>query len=738
MSQEAATRTGSFGRFLENRWGIQCLAFILLMGTVPGAVFGQEAQAAQGPSQERQKDLAQEQAPEAEGDEEEKPFADDEDHLSVYDEIEIRERGDDLIGIAGAASEGSTGAEQLAKRPILRAGEVVETVPGVIATQHSGGGKANQYFLRGFNLDHGTDFSMSVAGVPVNMPTHGHGQGYSDLNFLIPEVIDRVRFQKGTYSAEKGDFSAAGSVDMDLVSFLPEGILQITGGENDYTRLVLADSFKVGGGDLLAALEVFQDDGPWTRGDDYERFNGALRYRHGDALKGGSLTLLGSDGDWLATDQIPLRAVEDGRIGRFDLIDPGPRGSTDRYSLSGELHRGDARSFSRLEVWGLYYDFGLISQFTYLLDDPVRGDQFEQADNRWAVGVHASQERSVELGGRQVETKVGVQIRYDDIENGLFRTQDLVRFGTVREDEIRLFLGGVYSEASVRWSRHFRTTFGLRADSFQADVTSDLPINSGNSDDFLLSPKLQLAFGPWNDTELYLSLGTGFHSNDARGTTVRVDPVTGEQVDRVEPLVQGQGAEIGLRSSGIEGLQTTVSIFILELDSELVFVGDAGATEASRPSRRVGVEWTNYATIRPWLTFDLDIAITDAEFTDDDPAGSEIPGALSNVIATGFSISDLEGWFGSLRLRYFSDFPLIEDGSVEAGSTTQLAGRIGYEFPNGLSVALEGFNLLDREDADITYFYASRLPGEPAGGIEDVHFHPIEPASARLTATWRF
>lgn len=677
---------------------------------------------------------AQSTAPDGEGttEQEESP------RPSFYQEIDVQERVDDLTGLAEAASEGATGAEDLARRPIFRSGEVVETVPGVIATQHSGGGKANQYFLRGFNLDHGTDFSVAVAGMPVNMPSHGHGQGYADLNFLIPELIERVRFKKGTYDAESGDFSAAGAVDVALKRSLDRGLIGLTGGGYDFGRLLMADSVETLGGDLLGALEMYGYDGPWERGDDYDRVNGIVRFSRGDASRGGSLTAMGYDGDWLATDQIPRRAVDGGQIDRFGLIDPGPRGATERYSLSGDLHRGDDASLTRLQAYALSYRFRLVSQFTYFLDDAERGDQFEQIDDRWVLGLHSSHQRQLELGGLPIEGTVGLELRYDEIDNGLFRTEELARFDTVRQDSIRLLAGGAYAESAVRWTDTFRTTFGLRADLYEAEVVSDLAANSGDVSDAIVSPKLAAVFGPWNDTEFYVNWGLGFHSNDARGATIRVDPVTGEAARRVEPLVRADGAELGVRTTVIDGLQSTLSVFGLELDSELVFVGDGGATEASRPSRRTGVEWTNYFQALPWLALDLDVAFTDSEFTDDDPAGERIPGALEHVVALGVTVHRLAGWSGGLRLRYFSDYPLIEDGSVRAGSTAVLNARVGYDFPNGLSLVLDGFNLLDRDDADIAYFYASRLPGETAEGVEDIHFHPVERPAARLSLQWTF
>ena len=309
------------------------------------------------------------------------------DSLQVYDEVEVRERADRLVGLATSSNEGSVGRLDLARRPILRPGELIETTPGVVATQHSGGGKANQFFVRGFNLDHGTDFSLRVDGMPVNMPSHGHGQGYADLNFLIPEMVDRLRYRKGPYFADVGDFSAAGSADIQLRSSLDNSQITFTGGSYGYGRLLWADSTETsGGGTILAALEAFNEDGPWTREQDYEGYKGVVRYVAGDALRGHSLTLMGYDADWLSTDQVPRRAVESGLIDRFDLIDPGPRGSTERFSLSFETHRGDESSFSEFSAYVISYDFDLISNFTYLLEDPENGDQFEQVDERTIGG----------------------------------------------------------------------------------------------------------------------------------------------------------------------------------------------------------------------------------------------------------------------------------------------------------------------------------------------------------------
>ena len=659
------------------------------------------------------------------------------DSLQVYESIEVTGRDSDLLEISDSAGEGVTGRADLERRPIQRPGELLETVPGVIITQHSGSGKANQYFLRGFNLDHGTDFRVSVDGIPVNMPTHGHGQGYSDLNFLIPELVDRVRYKKGAYFADEGDFSAAGAANLEYATSLPEGLVQATGGSFGYARLLAADSIEAGGGQLLGAVEGVRNDGPWDRPEDFRKTNGLLRYNRGDMARGFTLTAMSYEGDWRSADQIPRRAVEQGLISRFGSIDPTDRGSSHRYSLSAELRRGDERSLTRIMGYALDYRLFLFSNFTYFLDDPVNGDQFEQADDRFVAGLQMDRQWALSWREREVELAMGLQARGDDIANGLFHTRERERLSTARQDEVRQLGAGPYIQARVRWSPWLRTVTGLRADYYRADVESNVPENSGTEDDFLLSPKLSFVLGPWRKTELYLNFGNGFHSNDARGSTIRVDPRTGEPVGRVDPLVQAKGADVGVRTEIVPGLQAAVTAFGLEMDSELIFIGDAGGTEASRPSRRTGIEIQSFWRPRPWLSIDADGAFSKARFTDGDPAGDRIPGAIQTAVAAGVSVEGLGNTFGALRVRHFGPRPLIEDGGVRSRASTLVNGTLGYDFGNGLRLAVEAFNLLDEDASDIDYFYESRLPGE-AEPVEDIHFHPAEPRSARLVVEWRY
>jgi hypothetical protein len=646
----------------------------------------------------------------------------------------VRERSDSLLEVADSAAQGTVGSVQLSRRPLLRPGEVAETVPGVIITQHSGTGKANQFFLRGFNLDHGTDLAFHLEGVPLNLPSHGHGQGYTDLNFLIPELIQTVDFRKGPYYAQAGDFSSTGEVRIAYLDRIDQSLAKIEGGSFAYLRGVVASSVAVGQGTILYAGEVAHDDGPWSHPDNATKLNGVIKYVQGTVDRGFSVTAIGYHNKWDATDQIARRAVDTGLIRRFGSLDESDGGDSQRYGAIGEFHLGDADSRLEVVAYSYYYDLNLFSNFTYFLSDPVNGDQFEQMDQRVVVGGSVKQDWFGKFWwGRDVTNTLGAQVRSDFIENGLFPTLRRQRLGRVREDDIIETSFGPFFEHKTQWHEKVRTFVGVRGDLFDFDVDSDQSVNSGEELDFIASPKGGLVLGPWAATEIYANAGLGFHSNDARGVTTTVDPSTGTPVDEADPLVRTRGAEVGVRTLIVPGLQSTVSLWGLDSDSELVFVGDAGTTEASRPSRRYGVEWANYYSVTPWLDIDADFAFSHARFRNDDPAGDEIPGSIESVIAAGLTFHDLGGFFGGLRLRYFGPRPLIEDGSVESSETLLLNARVGYEFKPGWSVAVDIFNLLDREDNDIEYFYTSRLQGEPAAGVDDRHFHPAYPFSVHVS-----
>ena len=654
----------------------------------------------------------------------------------VLDEISVVGRRLNLVGAAISASEGSVGQAEIAERPLLRSGDLLEFVPGLVATQHSGSGKANQYFLRGFNLDHGTDFATSVDAMPVNMRTHGHGQGWTDLNFLIPETVEELSYRKGTYYADVGDFSSTGSARFRIADRMPQGLAEVTLGEHGHQRGVFVESVSAGNGELLVGAELQRFDGPWDDIDeDVDKASLLLRYSAEVGGGRGHLMLMGYNNDWNSPDQIPQRAVDAGIISEFGSLDTSVGGESSRYSLSGGWDGAALGGELAVGAYLINSDLDLYSNFTYLLDDPDNGDQFEQVDQRRLMGFEISQQW--QQGSSR--WRVGVEGRHDDIDDiGLYRTQARTRLQTVRQDQVEQGSLGVHVANEFQFNDRLRSYVGLRHDSYDFDVDArSLPANSGNADDAATSLKASLIYRMSDPIELYASYGEGFHSNDARGTTIRFDPVSGDAVDTVDPLVDSTGAELGARVHLNDRLQATIAAWTLRLDSELLFVGDAGTTEASRPSRREGLELGVYWFGSEYVSADLEVSYTNARFRDDDPAGDEIPGAIPLVLSAGITARSDSGWLANARLRHFGSYPLIEDNSVQSDGSTIVNLRIGRDWRR-FGLYLDLLNVLDSDDHDIDYYYASRLPGEPADGIEDIHFHVFQPRSVRLSLRYTF
>ena len=657
-----------------------------------------------------------------------------EDKTDILETVIVHGRGLELIGEAGAASEGVVGYADFEDRPLSRVGELVEVIPGVVATQHSGEGKANQYFLRGFNLDHGTDFSASLDGVPVNLRTHGHGQGYLDINFIIPEIVERVDFRKGPYRASTGDFSAAGSARYSTYTELSEDFLELSVGEFNYVRGVLAADFDLSPDTvLLLALEAETFDGPWALNQDLEKLNAFAKLTRETGPWRYQLSASAYDSSWTATDQVPLRAVESGQIDRFGFIDPDLGGETSRFGLNAQAtYAHDTGAQTNIVAYAVASEFSLFSNSTYFLDDPVTGDESEQLDDRTYYGASISHERGL---SEQLKIRLGADTRVDDISDlGLFKTASRGRLSTVRRDSVEELSFSVWGEAEYAFTEKLRASLGLRGDYYDADVLAiSQPANSGTANDSLLSPSLALAWEAVDGLELYANYGQGFHSNDARGATITVDPVSGAPADRVPMLARAEGAELGARLERGPVL-ASIALFTLELDSELVFVGDAGTTEVNDASSRYGLETSLFWKPNDWLVTDLSFAITDAEF---DIPGNEtdIPGAVESVIGGGV-LAKLDPWTFSARLRHFGEAPLIEDGSVTSDPTTLVNMAASYDWKN-TTFTLELLNAFDAEDADITYFFESQLPGE-VSPIEDIHLHPVQPRQVRLSARLRF
>ena len=666
------------------------------------------------------------------------------------------------------------GAKEIQDRPILRSGEVLETVPGLIITQHAGGGKANQYYLRGFNLDHGTDFAIFLDDMPLNLPSHAHGEGYSDMNTVIAEFVKRVNFEKGPYYANVGNYGSAGSAHVEFFKTLPQNFFKVEGGMFTYGRAVFGASQQLGKGSLLYGGEEYYDDGPWVHPDAYNKINGLLTYSQGDDANGFSVTARAYHGKWHSSDQIPVNAVP--LVGLYGTLDPTDGGHSQRYSLQAEGHRQVTNSESKLMAYVFYYDLDLFSNFTYYLTDPIHGDQFEQQDRRWVAGLDAHHTIFSQWLGRKVGNTFGLQLRNDWINNGLYQAENRVRVNktdyntgdlipptlpaTTDRDRFTDTVTSFYAENKIQWAEKFRSVAAFRGDLDYFDVTSLVPdlaeakANTDTASKFLPSPKLNLIFGPWSNTEFYLQGGFSFHSNDGRGATQTVEPVSADNpypntpTSRIPALIPTKGGEIGVRTTAVPHLQSTLSLWYLHSASELQQDGDTGGTSPSaQPSNRYGVECANYYTPMEHLALDFDLADSRAQFTEIDPddaapnspGGKLVPEALRVVISSGITLHDYDGFSSSLRLRYFGPRDLSSDGIFESNATALLNGEVGYQIKKKWRVSAEFLNLLDRSDSDIDYAYASRvIPGITPGGIPigpsafTRVAHPVEPFQVRF------
>jgi TonB dependent receptor/TonB-dependent Receptor Plug Domain len=668
-----------------------------------------------------------------------------------------------------AASAGDVSQEQISSQPLLRPAAVLENVPGLIVTQHSGEGKANQYFLRAFNLDHGTDLALEVDDMPVNMPTHAHGQGYSDLNFFIPELTADLHYKKGPYYADEGDFATAGTARIGLLNDLPT-TMTLGGGEDGYRRALVGESSSLGGGTLLAAGEVYRNNGPFEVPGDYRRLNGVLRYYRGDGQDYFTVTAMAYSGRWNATDQVPQSAIEDGVIDRFGSLNPTDGGKTERSSLSfSRVIRTDSGQ-DQLSAYVIRYKLDLWSTFTYYLKDPVNGDQMLQHDDRVVYGAKGSKTWFTDLGGSRMTDVIGAQVRVDDIRDvGIFPTAQRHILGTTQDARVTEGSGALYFENSVQWREWLQTVVGLREDYFEFDVkdkmvnadgscniSSDpLGCNTGNRSASIFSPKLGIVMGPWAKTTYFFNVGEGYHSNDARGVTrSRQNP----DASAVTPLTPATGAEIGFTSQILRNWETSFDVFKLKLRSELTFNGDKGATEPSGSTTRTGVEWGNTYHFAPWLSGELNAAFTKARFDhetgpddlgcgDAAPShpcaesialrGRYIPNSPTNVVDAGLVARSPLGWFGSLRARHFGESPLVEDNSAKSPAYTTVDAQVGFQSRKRWLFAVDIFNIAGVKWNDIEYYYVSRLKNQTSP-VSDYVVHPGVPRTVRARIQYQF
>jgi len=669
------------------------------------------------------------------------------------------------------ASQMTVSGADLNARPLTRPGEIVEAAPGLVATDHSDGGKANQYYLRGWNLDHGTDFAVFVDDMPINLPSNVHGQGYTDLNWLIPEAVGGLEIRKGPYFADVGDFQNAGNLHISLRDSVDKNIESVTVGSFGYMRYLALGSTKVdGGGSLLYAGEVNTYNGPWTTPDDVRKFSGLVRYSQGTATDGVSVTAAAYTNNWNAADQVPLRAIATGQIPLYGELDRTDGGDTSRFSLSARMAQSDSDGLWKANIYFVKFTQNMFNNFSWDTSDPVNGDQFHQHDDRIYTGAGVSRTINGTLGNMPTETVLGVQTRYDDITNALSNTVQRQLLSNYLLDHVNEGNVGIYAQNTVHWTDWFRTTAGWRGDAFAASINSILqPANSGDSRMAFGSPKFTAVLGPLYKTEVFVGGGEGYHSNDARSTVTTEIPGTTQPQGAAPLLVRSQGAEVGIRTKAIPNLDSSISLFYIKQASELFFDGDIGTTTAGPPSQRTGIEFTNDYRLASWFHIDANLALTRARFLGFDTTQDALYQSLAGfpqaqignlpgnfvynapwmVASAGITVGEKTGWFSALRWRYISARPLTEDGVFQSPPANIINAEVGYRFENGWRIQLDALNLLNSTTDQATYAYGALLYSDalfamcfptmkvPAAvcqnGVMDYVMHPLEPLAFRLT-----
>jgi outer membrane receptor protein involved in Fe transport len=668
----------------------------------------------------------------------------------------------DMLGQAATASQGSITAKEVAFRPIYRPGQLFESIPGLVVTIHSGEGKANQYLIRGYNLDHGTDFANFVDDMPVNRPTNTHGQGYSDLGFLIPQIVNGIDYTKGPYYAAIGDFGSVASSHTRLANEIPTQAT-VTIGTDGYQDLFTGGTLHLANDQrLLGALELGHYDGPWKPGQDFRKVNAVLRYSQGDAADGVSLTgMFYKSAGGLITDQ-PQRGIDQGLIDRFGTLDPTDHSRSLRYSLSAHLARPVGPGELAVSLYGIHSTMTLWNNFTHYLDDPINGDQEQQDENRTTLGGAASYTIKTKLGAIESETVIGLQGRYDTnfvdrrhtvgrktvLNYCTFEQEDgsVLNFPAVNDycnaDRVHLLDVAPYIQNTLRWTSWLRTVAGVREEYYQASDHSQTTGTSGRGHQWLFQPKGSLILGPWAKTELYFSAGRGFHSDDVRGVFGTVPeegiPLAG---GKTSLLAQTTGYEIGLRTDIIPRLQLQLAAFQQDFVSELVYNPDSGQDEAGAPSRRKGVEVSaQYHPFR-WLELNSDLAFSRPRYRTSDLAsfglnGPYIADAPNFIYSAGLLVDNLGPWSGSLQWRRLGTHSLSDGDKYPTDpGYSEFNLDVGFALPHGWKLGVGVFNLFNSHDDAADYYYTSRLKGEPAAGVTDFQIHPLEPRSARFSIT---
>ncbi len=661
----------------------------------------------------------------------------------------------DLLGTAATASQGTVTREELALRPIYRTGQLLETVPGLVVTVHSGEGKANQYFIRGFNLDHGTDFATYVDDMPVNEPTHAHGQGYTDIHFLMPELAAGLDYTKGPFYPNIGDFGALGSAHVRLANDIPAQMSVSVGTLRD-DRVFFGGTAHLANGDrLLGALSVGHLDGPWSHPDNYNSYNGTARFIHGDGNDGFDLTAMAYRGTGNMTTDQPVSAYQQGLISRFGTLDPSDGNYAERFSLSGHQYISGDNWKVTASAYVIHSQLTLWNDFTHYLVDSVQGDQEQQDETRFTTGGQIVYQRYDTIAGFPTETAFGLIGRHDN--EYIDRRHDQNRvvlpncpdspFGgglsVCNADRVSLGDVGVWIGNTTHWLPWFRTVIAVREEYASGTDQSLVTGFRGSASQTMLQPKGSLVFGPWAKTEFYISAGQGFHSNDLRGVLGTVPALGLDNPNVGTPLLTKiTSEEIGIRTDFIPYTSLTAALFREDFDSFLTYDADNGVDNAGPPARLQGIEVSAQVRPCPWLELSADLNLTHSRYNTGNPAtygldGLYIPNAPSFIGSFGVLVDNLGPWFGGAELRWLGSYPLVSDNSLTSPGYKEVNLDIGYKINDKMKVQLAIFNLFNTKAAASQYAYQYQV--SPASAPEfGTTYHPLEPLSARLTVTVLF
>ncbi|HMA52692.1 MAG TPA: TonB-dependent receptor [Magnetospirillaceae bacterium] len=692
------------------------------------------------------------------------------------DNIVVTSSRVEMLGNADTASQGSVTKEEIDLRPVYRVGQLLETMPGLVVTVHSGEGKANQFLLRGENLDHGVDLAGFVDDMPVNRPTNTHGQGYSDLNFIMPQSLSGMDYTKGPYYASVGDFGAVGSIHMKLTDDLANQVSASVGTVGDQDLFAGGTWHFEDGGKLIGAVDLAHLDGPWETSQNFRKVNGFTRYSNGTANDGYSVTGLYYQANGNLTTDQPLRAIKEGVISANGSLDPSDGSQSQRWSLDGHYAAtGDGWAF-KANAFYIHSKMILWNDFTHYLDDPILGDQEQQTENRDTFGGGASFLKETRIGGVESEWTAGVQERYDTEFIDRRHTHRRITLSscddgggpyniglyTCSADKVTVNDVAPYVENTTHWLSGLRSTIGFRED-YQSATDRSIIASQGvlvvpgqtiSVSEWLPQPKGSVAFGPWYGSEFYISGGTGFHSDDVRGVTGTV-PLEGiPGIAGATPLMAKiHTYEIGFRTTPLENLSVQFAAFREDASSELKYDADAGQDGATAPTRRQGFEVSAQYHPLPWLELNTDIAATRARYFKNGDTlvnnygiagGTYVANSPDFIGSFGIMVDNLGPWYGGLEERILGPYPLA-DGPASPGSDGYKETNIdiGYKLTDKIKLQLAVYNLFNTHAWAAEYYYSTNInPAEAAkygtGGVGDYQVHPLEPITARFTATVLF